>query len=83
MECLLAVFLADQWCAFLYRLPCDECDLHHCQLENSTWHVVPACCLVVHCGLAMFCAYPAQGLQYGSTHADRVFIVRIFFAFYY
>ena len=54
MACILAIFLISQCHTLLHRLPGNERDLHHSQLENSAWNAVTAYSLVDGIGLAMF-----------------------------
>jgi hypothetical protein len=57
MACILAIFLISQCHTLLHRLPGNERNLHHRQLENSAWDVVTAFSLVDGIGLAMFREY--------------------------
>ena len=57
MAGFLAVFLVSQRHSLLYRLPGNERNLYHSQLENSAWNAVTAYRLVGGIGLAMFREY--------------------------
>jgi len=59
MESILAVFLVSQRHPVLYRLPGNERNLYHSQLENSAWNAVSAHSLVADIGLALLRQYPS------------------------
>ena len=59
MACILAIFLVSECCPLLYRLPGNERNLYHRQLENSPRNAVSPYSLVDDVGLAMLREYPA------------------------